>query len=502
MEFEKGTNCWLTAEASQFSVIIDGEDYFRMLRDVLTKAERLVILVGWDFDFELEMLPGESDADGNAPDGLPNRMGPFLDALAERRAGLDIYLLKWSGGAMIAPGGILPALQIKFLSPDQIHLAFDGRHPIGACHHQKLVSVDDSIAFCGGIDVTAGRWDTREHASDDPRRLSDDGKPMQPWHDVTTVMTGDAAAAISQLCRKRWARANDAEMEEDFRPDGQLWPDGLRPDFHDIEVAIARTEPPKSDRPIIAEVERLFLNSIAAARDYVYLKSQYFAADSITRLVKQRLQDPDGPEFLIINPEGAQSELEDKAMHVARGRMMQELRAADRFDRFRILYPVNDVGEPIYVHAKVAIIDDRLLRVGSANIDRRSMGFDTECDVAILAKSRDDMAKVRTIRNDLLAEHLGCSVENLERALDQTGSLIAAVRSLNRPQDGHGLYHVQPRKEGPVERLLADTRFFDPRYRHSAEARLGLTSRHILAGGAIVAAGLFLWSRYRRHNRR
>ncbi len=473
LRFEPGRNCWRVEQAERFSVIVDGADYFRTLREVLTQAERLIMLVGWDFDFEIEMLPGESDAHGNAPDGLPNQIGPFLDALVDRRQGLDIYLLKWSGGALIAPGGIMPAMQVKFLTPQQIHLAFDGRHPIGACHHQKLVSVDDSIAFCGGIDVTAGRWDTPEHRSGDPNRISRDGDMMQPWHDVTTIMTGPTATAISRLCRDRWRRANDAEIQETFQPGASRWPKGREPDFRDVHFAIARTEPPEADRPITAEIEKLFRDSIAAAQDYVYIESQYFASDSITAAVQSRLQDADGPEFVVINPKGAQTEVEDKAMHVTRGRMMRQLQASDPHDRFRILYPVNTSGEAIYVHAKVTIIDDRMLRAGSANLDRRSMGFDTECDVAILVQDAADCRRIRAIRNELVAEHLGCSAEELDRALDSAGRLIGAIDALNHPAAGRGLYPVQPRNEGLVERFLADTRFFDPRYR----GRLRASSR-------------------------
>lgn len=142
-QFEPGRNCWRVEDASCYSFIIDGQDYFRALRESLQKAQRLIIMIGWDFDFEIEMLPGESDGDGLAPDGLPNKIGPFLEALVDRCEDLDIYLLKWSGGALIAPGGILPAARIKFMSPDQMHLAFDGRHPLGACHHQKIAVIDD-----------------------------------------------------------------------------------------------------------------------------------------------------------------------------------------------------------------------------------------------------------------------------------------------------------------------------------------------------------------------
>ncbi|MCV2447607.1 phospholipase D-like domain-containing protein [Paracoccus sp. DMF] len=496
LQFTPGRNCWRVATARCFSVIVDGADYFRALRESLLKARRLVILIGWDFDFEIEMLPGESDADGDAPDGMPNQIGPFLDALVDRRPGLDIYLLKWSGGALIAPGGLLPAARIKFLSPEQIHLAFDGRHPIGACHHQKIVAIDDSLAFCGGIDVTDGRWDSRGHTPGDPCRRLRDGAVAQPWHDATTVISGPAAAALSRLGRARWARANDAEMDEDFRPGADLWPDSIPVGFHDVPIAIARTQPPESDKPSIAEIEHLYLDSIAAARDCIYLESQYFAADSITAAIARRLAEPDGPEVIIVNPRAAQGMVEDEAMHVTRSRMIRQLRALDRHDRFRILYPVNAAGEDIYVHAKVSIVDDRLLRVGSGNIDRRSMGFDTECDVALLAKDAADRRAVRALRDGLIAEHLGRDPAEVARRIDDTGSVIAAIAQLNRAT-GRRLRPIRPRKETLLGSLLADTRFFDPRYRRSAQARLGITSRHVMLGGAALAAGLLLWSRTR-----
>lgn len=81
LTFTPGQNCWRVATATRFATIIDGADYFRVLRESLIRAERLVTLVGWDFDFEIEMLPGQSDADGNAPDGLPIRSVRFWTRL-------------------------------------------------------------------------------------------------------------------------------------------------------------------------------------------------------------------------------------------------------------------------------------------------------------------------------------------------------------------------------------------------------------------------------------
>ncbi len=257
-------------------MIIDGKAYFRALREALIAARRRVLMIGWDFDFEIEMLPGESDAQENAPDGLPNRIGAFLDALAERHPDLDIYMLQWSGGVLVAPGKVLPSVQVKFLSPEQVHLAFDGRHPVGACHHQKIVAIDDAIAFCGGIDVTEGRWDDRDHRSDNPLRRLANGDIAQPWHDASMVMCGPAAHALSDLARIRWARANDDELADLPQPSAQIWPSSVTPEFSEVTVAIARTEPPERDKPITHEIETLYLDAIAAAKDYIYLESSIF----------------------------------------------------------------------------------------------------------------------------------------------------------------------------------------------------------------------------------
>ena len=497
IELQPGRNCWRVETADRLSVIIDGQAYFRALREALLKAQRMVMMIGWDFDFEIEMLPGESDGDGLAPDGFPNRIGLFLDAIVDRCPGLNIYLLKWSGGALIAPGGILPALQVKLMSPDQIHLAFDGRHPLGACHHQKIVVIDDSLAFCGGIDMTDGRWDDRGHLDDNPLRCLKNGDDAQPWHDASTVFSGPAAAALSELARARWERAHDAAVEEDFSPGADLWPDSIDTVFRDIPLAIARTAPPEADKPGIHEIEDLYLDAIKGAKHCIYIESQYFCADSVTRAIARRLARPDCPEIVVINPHAAQGALEDQAMHVTRSRMIRQLQARDPHRRFRILYPVTESGQPIYVHAKIMIVDDVLLRIGSSNIDRRSMGFDTECDVAITATDDGTRRLIGHIRTTLLAEHLGRSKDRVVQEIERQGGLLGALDTLCRPQ-GRSLRPLRPRRETWLGGILADTRFFDPRYRRSARARVGVTTRHMLIGGAVLAGGVMLWRQRRR----
>ena len=119
------------------------------------------------------------------------------------------------------------------------------------------------------------------------------------------------------------------------------------------------------------------------ARHLIYIESQYCASQRIAEALVERLQEKAGPEIVIVNPESANGWLEEEVMGAARALVVDMLRNADHENRFRLYFPVAADSTPIYVHAKIMVIDDRLLKVGSSNLNNRSMGFDTECDLAI-----------------------------------------------------------------------------------------------------------------------
>jgi phospholipase D1/2 len=262
-----------------------------------------------------------------------------------------------------------------------------------------------------------------------------------------------------------------------------------------VKVAIARTEPPYDGEPLVNEIENLFLDSIKAAKDTIYVESQYFAAESICDALQERLEEPDGPEIIIINPQSAQSEFEDDSMHVTRNRMIKQLRDADHHDKFRIYHPVNAAEEPIYVHAKIMITDTKLIHLGSSNINNRSMGFDTECDMAL----DDNATLIGNMRTKLVCEHIDADPQEFAEALERTGSLIATIEELNRP-NGRGLRDLQKRPENLRGKVLAATRFMDPRYTHSddSSAGKGVRPRHlalVLGVSLIGYLGWWLWGR-------
>lgn len=453
-----GDTCWRLAHADRAGLIVDAQDYFRAAKEAMLAARDTIMLIGWDFDLRILLEPEGPTLEG------PNQLGAFLRWIAKSRPHLKIYVLKWDLGALQALGrGATPLMVLNWTTRENVRFHLDGAHPPGAAHHQKIVAVDDVFAFCGGIDMTADRWDTRGHVDGDDRRRRPSGRAYGPWHDATMALDGDAAAALGEHARERWRYATG----EDLPPPtarAPLWPGSVAPTFTDVAVGIARTAPLFGDKPPVFEVESLLLAAIREARETIYCESQYFASRTVAEAIAARLRDRDGPEIVVVNPISADGFLEAATMDTARARLLKLVRDADRHDRFGIYTPVTEAGEDIYVHAKILIVDDRLLRIGSSNLNNRSMGFDTECDVAVeaVAGAPDEArlrARIRDVRADLLAEHLARTPGEVRDAVAHLG-LVRAIDALRG--SGRTLERYEPDPVGPAEEILAENDLLDP----------------------------------------
>ncbi|WP_265500254.1 phospholipase D-like domain-containing protein [Paracoccus beibuensis] len=475
----QGDTCWQIRRASRMAVVIDAADYFALVHDAVQKARHSVMLIGWDFDTRIPL-------DRPAEDGeVPNRLGKFLNWIAANRPEVQIHVLRWNLGAINALGrGTTPLVILDWMTNDRIHFKLDAAHPVGSAHHQKIVVIDDTLAFCGGIDITADRWDTREHLDDHPQRVRPTTKRRYgPWHDVSTAVEGEVAQALGELARERWRRATGETLQPP-QPQESLWPDNLEPLLCDVDLAISRTAPEYDDREALHEIEALYLSGIAAARRTIYIESQYFASRRIADAIAARLGRPDSPEIVVINPVSAEGWLEEEVMGSSRARLLNLVRQADRHDRFRLYTPVTAGGQPIYVHAKVMVVDDRLLKVGSSNLNNRSLGFDTECDISAEA-GPDDVVIQRQIlklRNDLLAEHLGVTQDRLDGALAAAdGSLIATIEALRT--NGRSLVPFEIPDLNVVEASLFDeNELLDPERPSSRWRSLRRGMRSLIPG--------------------
>ncbi len=442
---------WRIARATRASVIVDADAYFRRAREAMLNARHQILLVGWDFDARITLA-----FDDDHPEA-PTTVGEFIGWLVKRTPGLQVYILRWDKGALktLVRGKTLWTLFKWRFFQKRIHLLLDGHHPVAASHHQKIVVIDDDLAFCGGIDMTDERWDTREHRDDDPRRTSPSGTPYKPWHDATTALEGPAAVALGELCRTRWEIAGGDPVRPPPPRLGTCWPASLAPDFTDVDVALSRSQPEHGGLPAIREIEELYLALIAGAKRCIYAESQYFASRRIAEAIAKRVMEDDPPEIVIVNPTTAQGWLEPLAMDTARSRLVAEIEHRDHRDRFRLYHPVTQGGEPIYCHAKVLVVDDVAIRVGSSNFNNRSLRLDTECDVTIM----QEPATILRLRDDLIAEHLGVDVAAVAEGAARDG-LIATIDRLRG--EGRTLTPYEHKDLNEVEAWLADNEVLDP----------------------------------------
>ncbi len=510
-----GHNCWRIERATRATVIIDADDYFKAARAAMLKARKQIVLVGWDFDARIRFA---SDVD----DGGPDRVGAFVSWLVRRTPGLHVHILRWDTGAIktLFHGQTLMRLA-RWLKDPQVHLRLDGHHPPAGSHHQKVVVIDDDVAFCGGIDMTVDRWDTRDHADDEPRRLEPDGTPYGPWHDATTMLKGPVARALGDMCRARWEVSGGRPMTA--VADGtDCWPDHVEADFTDVEVGIALTVPEMANQEPRHEIEALYVDLIARTKRWFYAESQYFASRKVAEAIGKRLAEPDGPEFVIVHPTTAEGWLEPIAMDSARARLVEALHERDPHGRLRLYHPFTAGGQPIYVHAKVTVVDDEVLRVGSSNFNNRSLRLDSECDVVIDAareSNAGERATISAIRDSLLAEHLDSTPETIAATIAETGSLIATIERLRG--DGRSLRPYEVPELDTVRAWLADNKILDPEgpgemfeglsnrkrllknlrpHLHRADGSISPAAVSIAAAGVVagIATAIFLSGRGKR----
>jgi phosphatidylserine/phosphatidylglycerophosphate/cardiolipin synthase-like enzyme/uncharacterized membrane protein YdjX (TVP38/TMEM64 family) len=498
--FVVGRNCWRVDRAERAAFLIDGDAYFRAFRTAAIQAHHSIIILGWDFDSRISMLIDRE------PDGYPDRLGEFLHALLMRRRHLHIHVLTWDFH-MIYWKEREWWLPSKLAAHRRLHFHKDSAHPVGASHHQKAVIIDDALAFVGGLDFAQCRWDTSRHPGRHPKRvLINDDSPCRPFHDVQLMVNGPVASALGDLARDRWRAATGRSLPASAPrpPEEDLWPQASTPDMTDVPVAIARTAPPLGERAALGEVQALFLDSLNSARRYIYIETQYLTSRTVADCLAALLQNPKGPEVVMVLHPNSDGWLEQHTMDVLRGRVLERLRAADRFHRLNLNYPkIPDLhGQCISMHSKVCIIDDEIVRVGSANLSNRSMGFDTECDLAIEAAGNPAIRRaIAAFRHTLLAEHLGVSPEAVGRELQKDRSLIGAVERLRGA--GRSLGYFDGTVSADVNEVVPDETFIDPSGPYEAAfipaERRKPALRQIAAGAAgllalILLAGLWQWT--------
>jgi phosphatidylserine/phosphatidylglycerophosphate/cardiolipin synthase-like enzyme len=366
-------------------LLVDGANALPAIESAIASAQSHVHLAGWFFSphFQLEQ-----------------RGRTLRELLAETAQRADVRVLAWGGSPLplFRPdrADVRDALA-RLAGGTRIHTAADCRERPMHCHHEKLVIVDDRVAFVGGIDLTylAGdRFDRDDHPA----------RGALGWHDACARLEGPAAADVAAHFAMRW-RAVAGEALPSPEPAGEAG---------QTDVQVVRTVPerlyPDLRRGEFTILEA-YLGALRSARQYVYLESQFLWSPEIVAVLADKLERPPSDDFrlVVVLPSRPNNGADD-----TRGQLTL-LADADDGRRRLLACCLYQAGtsppHPVYVHAKIGIVDDRWLTIGSANLNEHSLFNDTEMNVVLA-----DEGSTRALRERLWAEHLECDPAELDEA--------------------------------------------------------------------------------------
>jgi phosphatidylserine/phosphatidylglycerophosphate/cardiolipin synthase-like enzyme len=473
-------------------VIIDMADYFTAAKAAMLKARRSIYFLNWAFDPDTAFDPQPG---GENPES--DLIGAFLKQLAETKPELDIRLLCWKASLPIsATQNFFTLKDRKCFVGTTVSMKLDGSLPLGASHHQKMIVIDDCFAFCGGGDIVPDRWDTPCHEDGDARRLQKKRKCYPSRHELMSAVEGPAARALGELFRERWKRATGEEIALPERPlRYSPWPACLKANLGPVAAGISRTQSAYRDAPELRENEALFLAMIAQARKLIYIENQYMTSPIMAEALAARLEEPDGPEVVLISTLHCPSWFDQMTMDRTRSAFLKRLELSNKHRRLHAFCPVTAGGKIIIVHAKLAIIDDDVVRIGSTNLNNRSSGYDTECDLTLEASAPGAATarlQIKALRNQEIAHWLGVQAKDVEAAVAKGGGLGPAI-ALLQAGGAPRLQRLEPQPLGPLATFIAAHHIGDPieradawrpwRRRRAMAAKLRAQKRKLASAG-------------------
>jgi phospholipase D1/2 len=464
----EGDTCWRKVHAPRAAVLIDAAEYFGALRESLLRAERSIFILGWELHSRTCLRGNEY----GKKERSTTELGKLLRRMLRHKRNLEIRILLWDHSVFFAAQReLFPRWMFGWRRRRRVEVRLDSRLPLGAAHHEKLVVIDDAVAYCGGIDLTLRRWDTQDHRPIEPRRCDPQNRPYIPVHDVQMVVDGEAAAALGERARERWENAGGGRLPA-LEPCGDPWPRRIEPAFKGAEVGVIRTVGAvEAKEAEVREGERSIVEAIRRAERLVYIENQYITARVVAQALVARMRVNRSLEVLVITSREPRGWLESETMGAGRQLFMAAFDEGDLCRRIHFLYPFarglpgDEEYEPankhadgtysIHIHSKVLIVDDAFLRIGSSNLNNRSMGFDTECDLGIEADTPAQRAAIAGVRDRLVAEHWGLEPEDVERALASGKPVLSALAAAQRSLLGRtspSAVAPPPRAVAPLER--------------------------------------------------
>jgi phosphatidylserine/phosphatidylglycerophosphate/cardiolipin synthase-like enzyme len=427
----------------ELRVLVDGEAALPAIAEAMRSARESIYLTGWHVAPAFEIERGER----HTP------LGALLAELAER---VDVRVLVWAGAPVPAfhptRSEVRETIE-NLVRGTRIRCEADPREHPFHCHHEKTVVIDGQLAFVGGIDLTdaAGdRFDSSRHEA--RRRLG--------WHDVASVLRGPAVADVADHFALRWNELTGENLAGAPPPEpaGSQTVQVVRTIAENMYESVPRGE---------FSILESYIRALRSAQRLIYLENQFLWAPEIVEILAEKLRNPPHPDFriVLVLPSRPNNGKDDTLGQL--GVLVEEDGDGDqeRLLAATIRSRSGTRDDPLYVHAKVGIVDDRWLTVGSANLNAHSLLNDTEMNVVT-----DDAELARVTRLRLWAEHLELDASELEgldpcAAVDRYWRPIA-YEQLDRRRSGAppthrllalpGISHRSRRLLGPLQGLIDD----------------------------------------------
>ncbi|MEU4742297.1 phospholipase D family protein [Actinosynnema sp. NPDC023658] len=416
---------------NRVEVLVDGHEVLPAVASAIGSARKSVHLAGWcaSPDFRLTREPG-------AP-----TLRELLASAAER---VPVRVLLWAGPPvpMFEPTRKrVLAAQRDFMRDSAVSCVLDARERTMHCHHEKIVVIDDEVAFVGGMDLTAVEGDRHDTASHPPR------EPLG-WHDIGSRLEGPIVADVAEHFRARWQEVAGEELPEVVPPA----PAGSS------SAQLVRTIPERTyDFAPRGEFSLLdsYLRALRNASRLVYIENQFLWSPEVTEVLLDKLRNPPHPDFRValVLPRKPSN-----GADTTRGQLGRLLDADDGNRRLVAATLSSHDGatsSSVYVHAKLAVVDDRWLSIGSANLNEHSLFNDTEVNVVT-----DDPAVARDTRLRLWSEHLRLPLEDVSGPAHEVvdtlwrGTLESSGE--HRLTALPGVSRRAGRLQGPLRGLLVD----------------------------------------------
>ncbi len=433
-----GRNCSGIYAVDRAGLLIDGRDYYYAFYQAALQAESYILIAGWQFDSETLLLRGRDRE--RAKGDL--RFIEFLNRLCAEKPDLHVYILAWNFSVFFAfEREWFQEYIFRWTTCPKIHFRFDASQAIGASLHHKFVVIDGKLAFAGGMDICANRWDDRCHDPGNPYRIEPGDEPYGPYHETQCCLTGEIVGALEEIYKRRWVNSGGYQLELKRPPDG---PEIIFKSSIALEAktaAISRTQTKTLTIPDdFREIKALYQDAVLSAREVIYVENQYFTSlaiyKALVRRMRQRRGDP--MQIILVLPERPEAFIEQFGLGEAQSRLLgllkEEAEKTGHF--FGAFYSTGfESGEekPTYTHSKLFIVDDRFLNIGSANTTNRSLSLDSELNISFEAAGQAERELIRSVRHarvSLLMEHAGLFGLEARRTFAKTGGLVSALEEL------------------------------------------------------------------------